>query len=380
MKKKRSIFSLSSGIVAGIATIIVAVALVASSLAGYVDPALFPIAGVVVMIMPVVFPVALVLFVADALWWRRPALIMGLAMAVSMPAIVDTFPVGTGGFVNTRCDKENWPRITMLSFNCAGWIDLTGEYKNGLNPAAEMILSTNADIVVLQESDSLVERKGARLTQALVDTLHLRYPYVIDSQKRRLTLLSKFPSVPVPTPNTELNSTIDEIAAYDIDIYSQHVTLFSVHLHSIGLTVDDKALYEDVTNLDDRKDYSRSTISKVRHELIGKLSAAAATRSRQVGMLGEYILNRAGENVIVCGDFNDVPSCYALSRLRGLGLREVYPAVGKGYMSTFNRNRFWFRIDHVLWRGAFRPMSMKRIHSMCSDHYALLTEFAVVPR
>ena len=66
-----------------------------------------------------------------------------------------------------------------------------------------------------------------------------------------------------------------------------------------------------------------------------------------------------------------------LKRLESIGMvhREVYPEVGMGYMSTYNRNRFWFRIDHVLYRGNLRPVSMERGKTASSDHYPLLTTF-----
>lgn len=377
MSRLSKIFHWSSGIVSMLASFAVGLLLLASAWAGEVDPYRLPIAAVVAMLMPLVLPVAVVLFVADALWWRRSAVVIGIALALSMPSVFETFPVGTGSGVVTPQNSRGMLQLTVLTYNCAGWVDLTGRYEGGKNPTIETILRTDADIVALQEADSLGMPYRNHVTRPMLDSLHLHYPYVIKDPTLRMLLLSKYPARSLGLPLTKLGDTEDEIAGYTIDFNGRQITLFSMHLHSIGLTNRDKELYENVTRLGDKEEMNRTTVNRVRYDLVGKLSGAAAVRSRQVKMLCGYVSQYAAKDVILCGDFNDVPSCYALNSLHRLGLREVYPAVGRGYMSTFNRNRFWFRIDHVLWRGNMRPVGIDRVGGITSDHYALLTTFDV---
>ncbi len=371
----RKIFHRSSGFVAAVLTTFVGILLVLTAWSGVVDPEDIPLAGVMVMALPLLTPLAIVIFIADALFWRRSALIMGIAMALAMPVIVDVFPVGTGAFVSTTKAEANTQQIKLLSYNCAGFSDLTECYEGDINPTVKIILDTDADIVALQECYPLVEIGAAHLSQADIDSLHLRYPYVIEDRERRLALLSKHPAQPLHLGLRYEGAQEDEIAACVVDINGCPLTIFNVHLRSIGLTPDDKQLYEDVTELDDKGSGSRAMLGRVRRDLVSKLASAASSRSRQVKSLIDDIGRFAGDNTIVCGDFNDVPGSYAMHSLSRIGFRDAYAAVGRGYMSTYNSNRLWVHIDHVMWRGNLRPISQERIVSYTSDHYPLITRF-----
>ncbi len=48
-----------------------------------------------------------------------------------------------------------------------------------------------------------------------------------------------------------------------------------------------------------------------------------------------------GGNVIVCGDFNDVPGCRALRILESAGLTDAYAELGLGPTITFNASHFF---------------------------------------
>lgn len=44
-------------------------------------------------------------------------------------------------------------------------------------------------------------------------------------------------------------------------------------------------------------------------------------------------------------------------------------------MITYNKHLFWFHIDQILYRGAIRPLSVKKGSLKSSDHYPLTAEF-----
>ena len=79
----------------------------------------------------------------------------------------------------------------------------------------------------------------------------------------------------------------------------------------------------------------------------------------------------------MAGDFNDVPGCYTLEYLADLGFHNVYSEIGCGPDITYNSDRFYFRIDHVLYRGALQPLSIRRGRIRSSDHYPLIVDFAI---
>ena len=183
--------------------------------------------------------------------------------------------------------------------------------------------------------------------------------------------MSKFPVTPVHLDvSSQERGNFCDAAAYVVDVEGRRLALFNVHMQSYSLTANDKAAYRDLTRLRPDED-----IHELRNTLLYKLEVAAMRRSKQAHTLARYIEYYGGENVVLCGDFNDVPGCYTLRTLADTGMREVWPEVAFGPTWTYNANRFFFRIDHLMWRGAFRPVDIRRPHVPYSDHYPLVTTF-----
>ncbi len=356
-----------------IATCTVSIATIISAWAGSIDPEDIPVAGVCVMVLPILAPILLAVFIIDVFWWRRSAVIAGLALAICLPRILSVYPLS---WPPGPLPEEYKPRAwTLLSYNCAEWLDLDQKYPDDINPALSYILRTDADIVCIQEADYLSVEHSVRITSKQIDSISRRYPYIIFNDHNQL-LLSKHPADALPLGYERRRYGNGDIAGYRIHIDGHVLTIFNVHLQSIGLTEDDKELYSGLTDIYGHPaTMIENPLQRVRTDLVAKLSAANVMRARQVKRLIQYIRKFGGTNCIVCGDFNDVPRCYALEQVEDQGLRQVYPAVGLGYMYTYNRNSMYFRIDHVLWRGNFAPHSMKRGDIRNSDHFPLLTTF-----
>ena len=354
-------------------TCIVSVATIISAWAGIIDPEDLPVAGVCVMVLPILAPLLLIVFVIDIFWWRRSAVIAGVALAVCMPRILNVYPLSRSSEPLSKEDKSRtW---TLLSYNCAEWLDLDKKYPDDVNPALSYILRTDADIVCIQEADYLSVEHSVRITSEQIDSISRRYPYIIFNDHNQL-LLSKHPADALPLGYERRRYGNGDIAGYRIHLDGHVLTVFNVHLQSIGLTDDDKELYSGLTGISRHPaTIVENPLQRVRTDLVAKLCAANVMRARQVKRLVQYIRKFGGTNCVVCGDFNDVPGCYALDQVEDQGLRQVYPAVGLGYMYTYNRNSMYFRIDHVLWRGNFTPHSMARGDIRNSDHYPLLTTF-----
>lgn len=91
----------------------------------------------------------------------------------------------------------------------------------------------------------------------------------------------------------------------------------------------------------------------------------------------------AGEDVVLCGDFNAMPGsvayCLAVSRLRDaqVGVNGHRP------LCTFSATQPFVRIDHVFVSGAFVPRRISvprdRFTRVASDHFPLVVDFSVGP-
>ena len=59
------------------------------------------------------------------------------------------------------------------------------------------------------------------------------------------------------------------------------------------------------------------------------------------------IKNSKQQTIIVCGDFKDTPISYT-HRVISKGLVDAFENSGSGLGISYNQNRFYFRIDHIL--------------------------------
>ena len=159
------------------------------------------------------------------------------------------------------------------------------------------------------------------------------------------------------------------MAAYIVEIGNEIVTIYNLHLRSFGLDSDDKALYKDLTQLK-----ADDNIKKAKRQLVSKINDAAKIRAKQAQIIRAHI-DKTGGNIIACGDFNDVPNCYAVRTISGDKMHDAYAENAFGPTITYNANRFYFRIDHVLYQGNFKAIDIERNNIKSSDHYALLTTF-----
>ena len=150
------------------------------------------------------------------------------------------------------------------------------------------------------------------------------------------------------------------------------VRVYSCHLESIGLTQTDKHLYRQLTKLQNMS--STSDLDEVRGTLVTKLARAYRCRSLQARLLRDLI-EATDRPVILCGDFNDTPGSFAYRTIMGDDMRDAYAECALGPTITYHCNRFYFRIDHILYRGNFDAVKIERGTLSASDHYPLVATF-----
>lgn len=357
------------GVVLTLFSLIAAVALCLTGYAGCVSPLSHSSYwGILPFCFPVVVVVAAVLLIVQCFVNRKGALIVLAGIAASAGPLLAWCPLH---FFEDKPGKGE-EVLSLLSYNVLGF---TG---NGLdmgdtNPALSYILADSADVVCLQE---VVSFRGynTHISDAQRDSLHALYPYSVHAGRRQV-ILSKYPSEPIELDAANDNFRGADIAAARITLPDGRlVTVFNVHLCSFGLDADDKELYRNLTEL------HSEPLEDVRRQLVGKLRVAAVARARQVQQLLKWIRTYGGPDVIVAGDFNDVPGSYAIRALADAGFADAYPRAGLGPTVTFNRDRFWFCIDHVLTRGDMRPFAVRKGTLRASDHYPLTVWLALPSR
>ncbi len=353
--------------------ILAGAALLIAGYAGNISPLKYGGAwGIPGLTFPIVLMLVLFLLAAQLLIFRRGALILGIPTLLCAGPILTYSPLNIRFGKNAPADGDS--TFTVLSYNVANLMDqrTPGTYDSSYNAMISYILTTDADIVCLSESQHIGVNSMLHITAQQYDSLQQRYPHIIISGKAQATL-SKFPIQPIHTSIDRQSFGNGDFGMYRVTLPGgKLMTLFNVHLQSLGLDKEDKDLYMDLTEL------NTDDVQNVRSRLLHKISAANMARARQTQILLGLIRHYGGPNVIVCGDFNDVPGCYSIRSFEDAGFRSVYPEIGFGPIVTFNANRFYFCIDHVLYRGDLKPLEFHKSSLRVSDHYPITAKFEVL--
>ena len=363
--KKPLILRLISATVFAV-NLLAAAGLVASAYGGRINPLSNAWGGIAAMTFPIWAVGVVLLLLINICWFRRSAVIDAVALAVCWGPLMDICPLNFGRPSMAEIEDMGSRAIKIMTYNVYNFKDIVPQSAAHGNRMMAFILEQDADIVMLQEG-LISAKEPHRLSKEETEALHARYPYIV-TDGTGLNLLSKYP---VECVRTEIdNSPSFAAARYDVEIEGQTVHLFNIHLQSIGLTPEDKALYRRLT--DGKAEHE---VKKIKHDLIGKLKSAMRHRAVQGAEVRAEIEKAGPGPVILGGDFNDVPGCFAMREIMGDNLSEAYRAAGLGPAITYHVNRFYFRIDHLLYGGGVRPLRVWRGDIDASDHYPLIGYF-----
>lgn len=348
-----------------ISNIACAVLLFVSAYSGNISPQQSGFATILNMSFPLWILLNVINLAIDLLMWRWLAIVPVAAFAATIVPVLNFSPLN----ITSQGVKSNEKDLafTVLNYNVMDFIDNQDKYPNDCNRTISYILSTDADIVCLQECEYLQPLAKYHVTESQIDSLKTRYPYRVIGHHGQATL-SKYPFTNINLGLSRLYS--GDITAHLVEMNNQTITLFNVHLRSLRFNQDDRDAYLEFTDINSSNDTDLSRLLPLRD----KLYQAARHRAQQANIIRAY-LDQAGGNAIVCGDFNDVPNCYAIRTISGDSMNDAYAENAFGPTITFNANRFYFRIDHVLYSGSLKAVDIERGNIPSSDHYPLLTTF-----
>ncbi|MDE6370644.1 MAG: endonuclease/exonuclease/phosphatase family protein [Duncaniella sp.] len=341
---------------------------------GTIDPYTWVVPALLSMMLPLVLVADVVIMALDIIFRRlRYIFIILGSWLIGASALLTYSPLNLNKPEQLTPDERE-RSFTLLTYNVLHFLDFRGEMPDlDTNATIDYILSTDADIVSLQEADAMMTWPLWHITSEQIARLTERYPYRIINVNNQLSVLSKYP---MEWDNIPLEGdAAQRMALFHFDIKGRRVSLFNVHLASIGLDMADKALYQRLFDTYPLSEHHlRKELSDVKHQLIGKLAVAFRRRADQARTL-RHVMDSVGGDFIVAGDFNDIPGCFAIRTIRGDDMSDAYAECALGPTITYHGNRFYFRIDHVLYRGAFRATAIESPRIPSSDHYPVFTTF-----
>ena len=129
--------------------------------------------------------------------------------------------------------------------------------------------------------------------------------------------------------------------AFDVLVPGHKVRFFNLHLHSIQLSNDDKQFYVDLTKLKTKDKPSEA--KQASKTIFAKLTNAFRQHAQEAALLRQ-VINQSDANVIVCGDFNDVPMSYAYRKIMGNDMTDAWVKCGFGPQPLITTTGFSSRL------------------------------------
>jgi endonuclease/exonuclease/phosphatase family metal-dependent hydrolase len=354
-------------------TAIIAFSMLLSAYAGRVNPVESARPALLGMCFPILLTLCGICLIAWLCLRQWKIAIIPLAgMILSAGPILIFSPVNFG--FHTLSDDEKPRSFTLLQYNVMNFEDIDGLHCDD-NRTMRYILNTDADMVNMQECSALEPFQQMPWLKPILDEVKKKYVYR-DTLFHDNILMSKYPFTVVTDSilsHSYKNGNYAGCTIYKVNVRGKQLMIVNVHLQSIGLTEEDKKLYHELTELKKLDTYE--DLHDVKATLLTKLSLAFKRRAGEARMIRDYIDTCKVKNLIISGDFNDTPDSYSYRVLRGNDMNDAYSDCAFGPTITYHANRFYFRIDQVMYRGDLKAVKIKREHGGASDHYPLLTTF-----
>ena len=157
----------------------------------------------------------------------------------------------------------------------------------------------------------------------------------------------------------------------DIVCSKDTIRVINLHLKSTTITAQDIEFVEGHKYV---LDSARN--SKIKG-IADKLVENNIYRSAQARKVAQFIEQSRPMNIVVCGDFNDIPLSYTYKTVAE-GLTDAFTLAGAGYRYTFNGFFRLMAIDHILVSEKINALSYTVDHSIThSDHYPIVTRLKV---
>lgn len=239
------------------------------------------------------------------------------------------------GISSRKVQSDMFP-IRVVSWNVRDF-QLKSET---LLQASNVLLAEKPDILCFQERPHT-----NLLAWDTIKAVFPDYPYTAINSREdevlNLAILSRWPVSGLK--EFYFPDSYNKIIQADIHIGKQTIRLFNVHLQTTGVTPDIES-----------------------KNMIQVMQKHALKRNRQAEILHEAIQS-SSYPVLVCGDFNDVPSSYAYSQV-SQGLRDCFKEAGYGWGNTYQSLGNLFRIDYTLCSKQAVVTDYALISNSWSDH------------
>jgi endonuclease/exonuclease/phosphatase family metal-dependent hydrolase len=284
---------------------------------------------------------------------------------VSLAGLILTWSSARAWFPLNISKKEPAVKtLSILTFNVEYFSHSNVKLEHGIHPILIYIKEKDPDVVFLQEAGP--QFVNDLRTKQEVENLMKSYPFFASGEQENrysVVLLSKFRILKFG--RIEYQSQSNSSFWYDVKIGKDTVRFINNHLESNKLNPKEKVQYSDMI-----RNHESGRISEVAEVLGSKVGNATVIRAVEADSVASLIKRTPYREIVVCGDFNDVPGSYIYRKIRS-GLKDAWVERGNGWGHTFHDHFFLFRIDYILYSPTIRCLEIEREKVNFSDHYPL---------
>lgn len=342
--------------------VLVILALLGSYAGGSISPERFwPLA-----FFAMAYPLILISLFIFSIYWllkRRWFLFINIVFLLIKWDYVEAtvqFPKGDGQKLESG--------INVMSFNVRlfdrfNWIEGNDTEKS----IYKFIFDQKPDILCIQEFH-VENKKRSTPLDTLLNLPSLNYFHIEKNPKKTkwkaINGMATFSRFPIIEQGIVFYRPEHNNMAIFTDVLADNDTIrvYNVHLQSIGLQDKDYAVIDELMENQQMND------SRDGRNLVRYMRDGFKKRSEQAELIAEHI-RTCRYPIILCGDFNDVPTSYAYQIIQK-GLKDSFAESGSGFGATYVRVPF-FRIDNLLHSPDFTATNHEVHQEVLSDHLAV---------
>ncbi len=262
------------------------------------------------------------------------------------------------GGTSTVPPAENHPNMmTLMSFNLHNFggngIESIPNDSNAL-AFLSLVREEQPQVLCLQEYTPI---RGMNITDSLqlMGYNHFYGAHGTNTSPSGTVVFSKWPITFVK--KVDLQKVLVELLVGD-----RPVRLLCVHMDSYAFDRDDHNDIEQMAHLKidstSRRAMSKAKETVIRHE---------TEWNEQL----RPIVSECSLPLVMAGDMNDIPSSFLYSQITKY-LDDTYRDKGLGFGTTYNGSFPRFRIDMIFHSKEFTTLSYHRIKTSISDHYPVI--------
>lgn len=305
--------------------------------ASYADPNSYPGMAFIGLALPALLIINVILIIYWTIRWRRWVWVPVIAILCNVNYISSVYQIS----FSTPQPTET--TIKLLTCNIHNFNDeITGYTAKEIE---RYMQEKQIDIICFQEFMA-----NEDFTLDSLANVFKKYPY--QKVQSQLAIYSRYPiekSLFIPFDNTN-NCGLWT----DIRIEDQIIRLFNVHMQT--------------TSVDQTRHYTM-------RRRIERLANNFKMRGRQSNLIS-YMIKTSPYPVILCGDFNDIPSSYTYKQLKG-ELKDGFKTCGSGYEYTFRNIYSFLRIDYIFHSPSIKGIDYYSRSIDWSDHNPVIMELGL---